>query len=113
MIDNDLISREALLRKKTRMTEYDETGCGVHVIVVRAEDIENSPAVEAEPVRHGGWEWDEIDFTYTCSECKCDFDYSSMYGLFDHGFAYAGYCPNCGARMDAEVKECHSENCWT
>ena len=54
------------------------------------------------PVRHGRWEWDEIDFTYTCSECKCDFDYSSMYGLFDHGFAYAGYCPNCGAEMRGE-----------
>ena len=51
------------------------------------------------PVRHGRWEWDEIDFTYTCSECKCDFDYSTMYGLFDHGFAYAGYCPNYGAEM--------------
>ena len=49
----DLISRSALLRKKTRMTEYDETGCGVHVIVVRAEDIENAPAVDAEPVITG------------------------------------------------------------
>ena len=52
------------------------------------------------PVCHGRWIWDEVSFNYTCSSCKCSFDYSSMYGLFDHGFEYAGYCPNCGAKMD-------------
>lgn len=40
------------MKKKTRMTEYDETGCGVHVYVVRAEDVEVAPTVDAEPVRH-------------------------------------------------------------
>lgn len=54
------------------------------------------------PVCHGRWIWDEVSFNYTCSSCKCSFDYSTMYGLFDHGFAYASYCPNCGAKMDGE-----------
>lgn len=47
MKSDDLISRSALLEKKTRMTEYDETGCGVHVYVVSAEDVETAPAVDA------------------------------------------------------------------
>ena len=53
-----------------------------------------------EPMRNGRWIWDEVGFKHTCSVCKCDFDYSETYGLFDHGFAYASYCPNCGAKMD-------------
>ena len=55
-----------------------------------------------EPMRNGRWIWDEVGFKHTCSVCKCDFDYSETYGLFDHGFAYASYCPNCGAKMDDE-----------
>lgn len=55
-----------------------------------------------EPMRNGWWIWDEVGYKHTCSICKCDFDYSDTYGLFDHGFAYACYCPNCGARMDGE-----------
>lgn len=44
---NDLISREALLKYTMRMTEYDESGCGVPVLVVRTDDIEKVPAVDA------------------------------------------------------------------
>ena len=95
----DLISRSALLRNKTRMTEYDETGCGVHVIVVRADDIANAPAVDAEPVRHGKWGechitgYDGLHAVYTrpCSECGHEARFSTR------------YCPVCGAKMDAEV----------
>lgn len=64
--------------------------------------LEETPTLDVEPVRHGRWEWDEMDFGYRCSICKCFFDYSTMYGLFDHGFDYAEYCPTCGAKMDAK-----------
>ena len=46
-MDNDLISRAALLKYTTRMTEYDESGCGVPVLVVRTDDIEKVQAVDA------------------------------------------------------------------
>lgn len=49
----DLISRAALLKYTTRMTEYDESGCGVPVLVVRCDDIEKVPGVDAEPVITG------------------------------------------------------------
>lgn len=95
-VDSDLISRSALLGKKTRMTEYDESGCGVHVYVVRVDDIEDVPSVDAEPVRRGEWtepyKGDIWDF-YICSRCK--------YGS-DNKYRY---CPECGARMDVEVRD--------
>lgn len=88
----DLISRSALLKKKTRMTEYDETGLGVHVIVVRADYIANAPAVDAEPVRHGEWRrYPECGVT-RCS--VCDWSIEECFS--------SNYCPNCGARMDKE-----------
>lgn len=61
-------------------------------------DIENQPTLDAVPVRHGKWIdrncaivapfWER----YECSECGARSDNSN-------------YCPNCGARMDAERKE--------
>ena len=94
-MDNDLISRSALLKYTTRMTEYDESGCGVHVLVVRRDDIEKVPGVDAEPVRCGEWtepyKGDIWDF-YICSRCK--------YGS-DNKYRY---CPNCGAKMEGEVQ---------
>jgi rubrerythrin len=50
---------------------------------------EHKQSVEAEPVRHGGW---TVTPTYIkCSECGESFMLIPQ-----------NYCPNCGARMDAE-----------
>ena len=102
-MNNDLISRSALLKKKTRMTEYDETGCGVHVYVVLAEDVEAAPAVDAEPVRRGRWLETNKRFKgiYQCSVCGSYLTMTSG-ALADGRKDY--YCPNCGATMDAEVE---------
>lgn len=99
-MNNDLISRSALLKNKTRMTEYDESGCGVHVFVVKEEDVLEAPAVDAEVVRHGRWHpikeemgWNcpygELTIGYKCSEC----------GWEGVGKDVSPYCPNCGAKM--------------
>ena len=48
----------------------------------------------AEPVRHGRWGCYESHLDgYRCSKCK-----------ITHRSCTA-YCPNCGAKMDAEVSE--------
>lgn len=54
------------------------------------------------PVVHGEWIWHEDEFSYECSACHCQFDYYHIYGIFDHGYEYATYCPNCGAKMNGE-----------
>lgn len=51
----------------------------------------NANAVDAEPVRHGKWfEYPIADGMNQCSVC----------GVLR--FGESNYCPNCGARMDAE-----------
>lgn len=60
--------------------------------------IEDMPAADVAPVRHGRWETnsDRPD-SLICSICKCGFD---MWKHDPHN-----YCPNCGAKMDKPVKE--------
>ena len=61
---------------------------------------ENSPTIEAEPIRHGKWEVHEA-FGYkdmTCSVCGWLYEY---YGGLEEEW---NYCPHCGETMD-EVNE--------
>ena len=97
-IKNDLISRSALIER------YGEP-CHSFLDV-----IETMPAVDAEPVRHGKWlkasgmlppgYRDEI----RCSVC-------ANFALRDRlGRVRAScYCPNCGARMDADREYAHQK----
>ena len=62
--------------------------------------LDNIPAADVVPVVHGHWIWHEEEFEYECSACHCRFDYNHTFEIFDHGFQYANYCPNCGAKMD-------------
>ncbi len=52
--------------------------------------LERQPTVEAEPIRHGRWLFDDFDgdgLDYQCSVCK-------LYARCEYN-----YCPNCGAKM--------------
>ena len=97
---DDLISRAALLNgyDVCKVTEYDESGCGVTYMAVSVGAIKNAPAVDAEPVRHGRWREvaeGEGGHLMECSVCK--------EWLF-HNFDYvSNYCPNCGAKMDGDA----------
>ncbi len=55
------------------------------------ERIEDSPTIEAEPVRHG--EWKKIQNFAKCSECMHEVNWGSKDFL-------SPYCPNCGAKME-------------
>lgn len=87
-----------------------------------AEAIFNAPTIEAEPVKHGRWEF-EAKWQYkncdgrgmerkeifgttkrTCNRLKCSKCKKAV--VIDDTIAYA-YCPHCGARMDAEEGEGH------
>lgn len=68
----------------------------------------NAPTVDAEPVRHGKWLDSETfkrpwfrHHIFECSVCRNTLDMDGV----NAGRGDANYCPNCGARMDAERKE--------
>ena len=58
------------------------------------EVVSTMPTVNAEPVRHGRWTWD--DEGYYCSECLCH-AYGNALECLDGTYQY---CPFCGAKMD-------------
>ena len=102
----DLISRAALL-------EFAHN----HVNgTVDCNDIARFPAVDAEPVRHGYWKPVMLkdvfgrDFVYrhACSIChECALHECANY---DPEEELSAYCPNCGAKMDAEVNDHGSDS---
>jgi hypothetical protein len=79
---------------------YEEAGKVLYWMPL--PDLPISPISEFHTSKNGKWLWSEKNYTYSCSVCHCDFDYCLMYDLFDHGFQYAAYCPNCGAKMSGE-----------
>ena len=89
----EYISRELVLDQATEVCywcgyrdQYDE--------VVFLEDIEDIPAADVAPVRHGHWKWDGKHFY--CSACAGTRYHDLVLGLD------AAYCPYCGAKMDEE-----------
>lgn len=93
LIDADVLKEKAY-----------EVGSWMPVLVVNIDDIYNAPTIDAEPVRHGYWIGIEYDGyadgcpvydLWECSEC----------GLEHKGEDTPSYCPNCGAKMDLEVKD--------
>ena len=87
----DLISRKALLNEMTSVfgTDGDNLISPIDAKIL----VEDAPAVAAQPVKHGRWEWcgeDRFTDAYRCSEC----------GRIAMGDS--NYCPNCGARMDGD-----------
>ena len=102
-MENDLISRKALLkdvkpiiqtlvRIKEKTPINDESGR--HRIRQALRLLEEAPSVDAEPVRHGRWEWITEDI-YRCENCGERVHVKEVMGRPDWD-----YCPSCGAKMD-------------
>ena len=62
--------------------------------------VENQPTIDAVPVRHGKWKYDNQYHWYRacCSECG----YCRVTDVEADRWNEWKYCPNCGARMDEE-----------
>lgn len=79
------------------MVEYDETGCGVRRKAIPIKCVEESPTIEAEPVRHGEWgspiivgyDGHHAIYAQPCRECG-----------YECEIYRANFCPSCGAKMD-------------
>ena len=91
----DYIERAAvleLLRKWADGYSYIEIEAATAIRGITA-----IPAADVQPVVRGEWIWEENEWQYRCSACRITFDYDKTYELFDHGYQYANFCPNCGA----------------
>jgi rubrerythrin len=79
---------------------------------VTKQDIDRMPAVDAVEVVHGRWK-DAFggkyeNPKYICSVCKNRALYTAVLtqlGNWRDEQDLSNYCPNCGARMDLEVKD--------
>lgn len=93
-MEDDLISRSLLLK------EAEDWLCDSTDLRCFTNLIEIIPAVDAEPVRHGRWEWKNgKEF---CSVCKKQ---NEPKRHFEDGTVEEyDYCPNCGAKMDKGVQ---------
>ena len=87
-----LIDADAL---KYDIGEIDDGQYKRTELYVTNEAIAKQPTIDAEPVKHGKWIFESIrgHAVMTCSEC-CK--------VQDGQTLCFTYCPNCGARMDAE-----------
>lgn len=79
-----LIDADALIPKGTKVTD--------DVIAVH-NAIRNAPTIEAEPVRHGRWDY----YSTTMQECSVCKRHTPR-----HRYTF---CPHCGARMDGDSHE--------
>ena len=78
------------------MAEYIDKAKTLHRMKVDIKPpfyvVQNMPAEDVAPVRHGWWNIDG-----SCSECH-GYDNRDPYG--------SAFCPHCGAKMDLEETEC-------
>ena len=86
---------------KSYIEVWDCKGClpygGTQHNVMAVDDLEYLPTIEAEPVRHGRWLFSSnVPDCILCSECNGVFDVWHFEAKEMH------FCPNCGARMDAD-----------
>ena len=74
--------------------------------VVFVEDIEKIPTADVEEVRHGEWQYEQLD-EYKFYKVTCPYCEAYYYGNYDayHDPDDFNYCPNCGAKMDGERSE--------
>ena len=68
--------------------------------------IDAQPTIDAVPVVHGHWVWDEdgIDWNigaWKCSRCRCrNRNIHESKDTIPLRWAGSKYCPQCGAKMD-------------
>lgn len=91
-MNNDLISRSALFKAWDALDKEEDPDLIIDEMIKVTQD---TPAVDAEPVRHGRWILNKHYGDYECSECGAG-DFTAL----DFKQHRMNYCPNCGCKMD-------------
>ena len=87
MAEKEYIEREKLKQAFASDTQSIR-GWDVDLFDLLMDEIDEVPAADVEPVKHGHWIECNYGLTFECSECK----YPTEYNLTD-------FCPNCGAKL--------------
>jgi len=85
--------------REMRLIDADEIHCCWlnGWLAIERKEIDKLPTVDAKPVRHGKWIGGDLGYCTACGHEGCASDiWDGCTGM---------YCPNCGAKMDAERKE--------
>lgn len=95
----ECIEREAAIKRLyVTPVKTDEDGYSWILLRDAFRAIDETPAADVVPVRHGRWVHPAPgDGEPYCSVCRAEADYFYGYGSFEPDF-----CPNCGARMDGD-----------
>ncbi len=101
LIEADMLKESLEQLKNDAYMEDEVIEAAVYDLCI--DRVEASPAIEAEPVKHG--EWDEISSVKHIGKCIVPISKCSCCGflfcdIFNRSDLY-NYCPNCGAKMDA------------
>ena len=81
-------------------------GCR-NTLSIAIKDIQNIPAADVRPERHGEWVWNPngMDWNlgaWQCSKCGGNGNFSCNPHINPHIFVGSNYCSNCGAKMDGK-----------
>lgn len=103
---NDLISRKNILsdiEENIKNGESEHEDLAVMMLEMIKKYIEEFPAADVQPVKHGVWQENDqgyYDIYVECSECGLNLNISDY--ISDEWREILKYCPCCGARMDGD-----------
>lgn len=94
LIDANAAADKIMREIETHVYEIGIGATGILIAFARAlRDETDFPTIEAEPVRHGRWNYRHEDDWCYCTACGTDAEGS------DGECLETDYCPHCGARM--------------
>lgn len=99
----EYINREAIMKFPIRKDHCDKEHANGHFIngiESVLEYVENLPSADVAPVRYGRWE--KQSGLYSCSECGTTCPYDVQADVIEYWAC--NYCPNCGTKMEQEVR---------
>lgn len=100
---SDYISREAAIDRLNKNLSACNPGTFSEMCYADAiETVKHLPSADVEPVRHGRWTF-EAATENTLSRIKCNI--CGWWTLDPSVDGVYKYCPNCGAKMDADTQE--------
>ena len=119
MLEERLKDKYRSLKNATYLEDINEIGSEIDELKVLIEIIElDIPAADVEPVKHGHWITDSVEFykllnakgvsleeqPYLTSDCVACSECMRVINCMDNCMEDALYCKYCGAKMDRKDK---------